>query len=127
MRRFSDSELTYLRRQRLGRLATIDHNGAPQNSAVGFRIGDDDTILIGGRALGDSRKFKNVERNAKVAFLVDDIASLDPWHVRAVEIRGWAEAQRDVEPVMRGMSPERILIHPERVISFGLDEGDTGP
>ena len=45
--------------------------GAPQNSAVGFWIGDDDTIVTGGLDLGNSRKFKNVERNAKVSFLVE--------------------------------------------------------
>lgn len=33
---FTDAELTYLRGQRLGRLATVDAAGAPQNNPVGF-------------------------------------------------------------------------------------------
>jgi pyridoxamine 5'-phosphate oxidase family protein len=38
-----------------------------------------------------------------------------------VEIRGWAEAlQGETSPVPGG-SGEIIRIHPERVISFGLD------
>ncbi len=121
MTHFTDQERTYLRRQRLGRIATVDRNGLPQNSAVGFWIDDADTILIGGRDLGNSRKFRNIERNPGVSFLVDDIASIDPWRVRAVEIRGTARTLRDVEPIRPGMSNERIVIHPERVISFGLD------
>ena len=56
-----------------------------------------------------------------MAFVVDDLASVQPWRVRCVEIRGRAEALRDQPPLMQGMSPEIIRIHPERVISFGLD------
>ena len=39
-----------------------------------------------------SRKFRNVAENGRAAFVVDDIASLDPWRVRCLEIRGDAEA-----------------------------------
>jgi pyridoxamine 5'-phosphate oxidase family protein len=59
--------------------------------------------------------------SGRVAFVVDDIASVQPWRVRCVEIRGHAEALRDQEPLMPGMSREIIRIHPERVISFGLE------
>jgi pyridoxamine 5'-phosphate oxidase family protein len=38
-----------------------------------------------------------------------------------VEIRGRAEALRDVVPYARGMSAEIIRVYPGRVISFGLD------
>ena len=34
---FTDAELGYLGSQRLGRLATVDAEGAPQNNPVGFR------------------------------------------------------------------------------------------
>jgi pyridoxamine 5'-phosphate oxidase family protein len=48
--------LAYLASQRLGRLATVDPQGAPQNSPVGFRYNADfGTIDIGGRNMGASR------------------------------------------------------------------------
>jgi hypothetical protein len=43
----------------------------------------------------------------------------------AVEIRGHAEALRDQEPLMPGMSREIIRIHPDRIISFGLEDAAT--
>jgi pyridoxamine 5'-phosphate oxidase family protein len=119
----SRAEIDYLASQRLGRLATLDRAGSPQNSPVGFFYNPDlGTIDIGGRALGASRKFRNVEANERVSFVVDDIASLQPWRVRQVEIRGRAEALRDTDPPRPGMSPEVIRIHPDRVISFGLED-----
>ena len=114
--------LAYLSSQRLGRLATVDIRGAPQNSPVGFRYNADlGTIDIGGRNMGASRKFRNLGGNPNVAFVVDDIASVQPWRVRCVEIRGHAEALFDQVPIAPGMSPEIIRIYPGRVISFGLD------
>ena len=114
--------LAYLSSQRLGRLATVDIRGAPQNSPVGFRYNADlGTIDIGGRNMGASRKFRNLAGNPRVAFVVDDIASVQPWRVRCVEIRGHAEALFDQVPIAPGMSPEIIRIYPGRVISFGLD------
>jgi pyridoxamine 5'-phosphate oxidase family protein len=118
----STEVLAYLQTQRLGRLATVDSSGAPQNSPVGFRYNAElGTIDIGGRNMGASRKFRNLAGNPNVAFVVDDIASVQPWLVRCVEIRGTAEALRDEAGQGPGFSAEIIRIHPERVISFGLD------
>jgi pyridoxamine 5'-phosphate oxidase family protein len=124
MATFTPLELEYLASQRLGRLATVDRAHAPQNSPVGFTVGDDGTVSIGGFAMGRTRKFRNVVGNESVALVVDDIASLDPWQVRGVEIRGRAEALTDVEPAQPWLSREVIRIHPERIISWGLDASD---
>ena len=114
--------IAYLQSQRLGRLATVDGDGAPQNNPVGFRYNDElGTIDIGGRDMGASRKFRNVAGNPKVAFVVDDLASVQPWRPRCVEIRGRAEALRDLAGQPSGLSAEIIRVYPERVISFGLD------
>jgi pyridoxamine 5'-phosphate oxidase family protein len=118
---FTDGELTYLHTQRLGRLATMAPDGTLQNNPVGFRVDAAAGVInIGGRNLGDTRKFRNVAANAAVAFVVDDIASVDPWVVRCLEIRGTAEALRDQEPLSPFMSREIIRIHPQRVISWGM-------
>ena len=122
-RALSPEVLAYLQSQRLGRLATVDSNGAPQNNPVGFRYNAElGTIDIGGRNMGASRKFANLAGNPKVAFVVDDIASVQPWRVRCVEIRGHAEALRQQAGQPHGFSAEIIRIYPERVISFGLGE-----
>ena len=119
---FTDLELEYLATQRLGRLATLAPDGFPQNNPVGFWVNADlGTIDIGGHAMGSSRKFDNVRVNPKVSFVVDDIASLQPWRVRGVEIRGEAEALTGQEPPMAGFSREIIRIHPRRIRAWGLD------
>ena len=124
---FTREELDYLATQMLGRLATVDSRGAPQNNPVGFRYNPGSaTIDIGGHNLGATRKFRNVQANDQVAFVVDDVASVRPWRVRCVEIRGRAEAITGQEPLMPGFSPEIIRVWPRRVISFGLAGGAPG-
>lgn len=119
--RFSDAQLAYLRSQMLGRLATVGPDGGPQNNPVGFRVDDEHRILIGGRRMGASRKFRNVQRHPQVAFVVDDLASVTPWRPRMLEIRGTAEALSDVEPLGPGFSREIIRVTPDRIFAFGLE------
>lgn len=125
MTSFTQPELDYLASQRLGRLATVDRRSAPQNNPVGFSVADDGTVVIGGWNLAQSRKFRNLAGNDRVSLVVDDLASVDPWRVRGVEIRGRAEAVTDVEPARANMSREQIRIHPGRIISWGLDEPEA--
>ena len=122
MDHFSDLELDYLGGQRLGRLATVDASNAPQNSPVGFHITAGGEVVISGYNMGQTRKFRNVTGNGQVSLVVDDIASVDPWRVRGVEIRGHAAAVTGAEPSRPWLSREQIVIHPRRVISWGLTE-----
>jgi pyridoxamine 5'-phosphate oxidase family protein len=118
---FTEAELEYLRSQRLGRLATIAPDGGPQNNPVGFKVDEEaGTIDIGGWNLGASRKFHNIETNPEVAFVVDDLASVNPWKARGVQIRGTAEALSNQASGDSGMSDEVIRIHPRRLFSWGL-------
>ncbi|MCP2296298.1 pyridoxamine 5'-phosphate oxidase family protein [Nocardia amikacinitolerans] len=117
----TSDQIAYLRSQRLGRLATVRPDGSPQNNPVGFRYNAElGTIDIAGWNMGSSRKFRNLATNDRVAFVVDDIASVQPWRVRCLEIRGTAEALTDVDTYMSGASRELIRIHPERIIAFGI-------
>ena len=121
MATLSERELAYLGTQQLGRLATLAPDGYPQNNPVGFFYNTElGTIDIGGHKLKDSRKFSNVRAYPKATLVVDDLASVQPWHVRGVEIRGDVEALVDVDPPMRGMSREIIRISPVRIRSWGL-------
>ena len=122
MTSFSEAQIAYLDSQRLGRLATVDAKGRPQNNPVGFRYNPDlGTIDIGGRDLAATRKFRNLSANDKVAFVVDDIVSVSPWQVRCLEIRGTAEALTNQPPLYPGMTGDLIRIHPTRILGFGYE------
>jgi pyridoxamine 5'-phosphate oxidase family protein len=123
----TEAERAYLQSQPLARLATVDGAGAPQNNPVGAFL-DEETgdIIIGGHAMGASRKFRNVQRNGHVALVIDDLVSRDPWTVRGLEIRGTAVALEDVDPPVPFMSREVIRITPTWVTSWGVDPGAPG-
>ena len=119
---FTRAELDYLATQRLGRLATVSPDGQVQNNPVGFFVERDGAaIVIGGAAMGGTKKFRNVRRGSTAALVVDDLASVDPWIVRGIEIRGTAEALADQDPPVPFMSREIIRITPTKVTSWGLD------
>ena len=131
MSNFTPQELEYLQSQRLGRLATINPAGQPQNAPVGFRYNPElDTIDIGGRAMSKTKKFRNVLKNNRVAFVVDDV--LPPWKPRGVEIRGIAEALYQGGKDLfgdRGSGRDYwddafVRVRPTQIISWGLD-GDS--
>jgi pyridoxamine 5'-phosphate oxidase family protein len=91
---FTASEIRYLTdHQRLGRLATVGADGQPHVVPVGFRYNpDEDAIEIGGHSgFARRKKYRDVSHNPRVAFVVDDVVSVDPWRVRGIEIRGHAE------------------------------------
>ena len=123
---FTDGELAYLDSQRLGRLASAQPNGTLQNNPVGFYYNAAlKAIDIGGRDMANSQKFKNVARTPAVAFVVDDIASTDPWRVRCLEIRGRAEVIADPPDSAVPFPGAIIRVHPHRIISFGIDPPTT--
>jgi pyridoxamine 5'-phosphate oxidase family protein len=125
---FTQPELDYLATQRLGRLATVQRDGTLQVNPVGFAYNPGTrTIDIGGYNMAASRKFRNVAANGRVAFVVDDVPSTDPWRVRCVEIRGRAEAV-DAPTGGAGRTDGAIIrIHPRQIISFGIIDPDRAP
>jgi pyridoxamine 5'-phosphate oxidase family protein len=127
---FTPAELEYLASQPLGRLATVQPDGTPQVNPVGFTYNaETGTIDIGGFSMSRSRKFRNVAANRRAAFVVDDIASTDPWRVRCVDIRGMAEAiaEPDGAPRTADADPAIIRLVPRRIIGFGIEDPDVVP
>lgn len=114
---FNEAELRYLTGGRqLGRLATVGADGTPHVVPVGWIYNAArDTIDISGIDLERSKKFRDVARSGRAAIVVDDLESVDPWRPRAVEVRGRAEAIAMPTPLIR--------IHPERIVSWGLEQG----
>jgi pyridoxamine 5'-phosphate oxidase family protein len=118
---FTEAEQSYLENQPLGRLATTGPDGSPQTRPVSFTYNRElDCIDIGGRNLTTSRKYRNVVADPRVSFLVDDLASTDPWTPRAIEIRGTAQTLV-ARPVRDGFTGDLIRIWPARIIAMGLD------
>jgi pyridoxamine 5'-phosphate oxidase family protein len=124
----TSAEIAYLQAQPLGRLATIQPDGGPQVKPVGFRYNAElETIDVSGFRMSASQKFRNVSRDGRVALVVDDIASTQPWRVRFLEIRGTAEAipaSRQAESLDEDAV---IRIRPARVLSFGIEEPPGEP
>jgi pyridoxamine 5'-phosphate oxidase family protein len=88
---FSAEEIDYLRSQPLARIATVSAEGQPDVAPVGFEF-DGTYVYMGGIDPGKTRKFRNVRGgNTKVAIVIDDLVSADPWTPRYVRIYGNAE------------------------------------
>jgi pyridoxamine 5'-phosphate oxidase family protein len=112
---FREAEVAYMAGGRqLGRLATVGADGTPHVVPVGWIYNAArETIDIGGNELARTKKFRDVERSGRAAIVIDDVASTDPWHVRGIEVRGRGEAIAMPTPLIR--------IHPERIVSWGLE------
>jgi pyridoxamine 5'-phosphate oxidase family protein len=94
---FSDEELGYLRSQRLARLAAVAPDGQPDVVPVGF---DGTDTYVGGMDPVKTRKYRNVEAgNTKVALVIDDLVSVDPWSPRYLRVYGTAELVDPSGPV----------------------------
>jgi pyridoxamine 5'-phosphate oxidase family protein len=88
---FTEEEITYLGTQRLARIATVSPDGQPDVVPVGYQF-DGNHFYVGGMDPGKTRKFRNVAAGStKVALVIDDLVSVDPWMPRYLRIYGTAE------------------------------------
>jgi pyridoxamine 5'-phosphate oxidase family protein len=115
---FTEQEIDFLRSQRLARISTVSAGGQPDVVPVGFEF-DGTFFYVGGVDPAKTRKVRNVRAgNAKVALVIDDLASVQPWSPRYLRVYGYAElVERD------GMfGPSSYLrITPTISWSFNLD------
>jgi pyridoxamine 5'-phosphate oxidase family protein len=91
---FTDEEMAYLRSQPIARLATLGSDEQPDVVPLSFEF-DGKFFWVGGsgRTVLDTRKFRNVQTgNERVALVVDDMVSFDPFIVRSIRVYGRAEA-----------------------------------
>jgi pyridoxamine 5'-phosphate oxidase family protein len=87
---FSEEEKAYLESQRLARLATVSTDGQPDVAPVGFDF-DGTDFYIAGLDLPSTRKYHNVAAgNDKVALVIDDLVSTDPFVPRFLRVYGTA-------------------------------------
>jgi len=131
MSTFTDAEIQYLHGQPLGRLATVGRDGRPHVMPLGFFYDPEtEAIVIGGLDMAASKKFRDAQRQPDVALVVDDLAAVDPWTPRGIEIRGRAETHNDGgEEVGRRLGagfpfdPAWIRMRPRRILAWGIDGG----
>ena len=123
MSRFTPEEIAYFQSQPLGRLATVGANGDPHVVPVGFRYNPDlDAIDIGGHGFAASKKYRDVARSGRAAFVVDDLVSTDPWTPRMITVRGRAETLASGgQGIMPFFDAEMVRVFPERIVSFGIN------
>ncbi|NKZ02153.1 PPOX class F420-dependent oxidoreductase [Actinomadura latina] len=123
---FTAAEITYLAGHSLGRLATIGAGGAPQVQPVAFWMNaDTGSIDIGGPALTRSQKFRNVQADPRVSFVVDDQSETpNPLGQtgRGIEVRGEVEIVVLDRPLIEAFSNETFRIHPRRIITWNVEE-----
>ncbi len=110
--RFTERETKYLMEKQLGRVATVSSEAQPHVVPIVYEF-DGRYIYFSGWNIKKSLKFRNIQRNNRVALVVDDLAPVDRWAPRGIEIRGVAEAiEKDGYLYVR--------ITPLRKVSWGL-------
>jgi pyridoxamine 5'-phosphate oxidase family protein len=119
---FSEQEVEYLRGQRLGRLATVGEDGSPHVVPVGFRLDAEAGVIeVGGHGLSRSKKWRDLKANPRAAIVIDDLASIQPWTPRGIEIRGTAELHdQGGEKFGPGWDAAWLRVLPRRIVSWGI-------
>ncbi len=118
------AEVAYLQSQRMARIATADASGQPHVVPVAFRYNSEtETIDIGGHnGFAKRKKWRDVMNNPKVAVVIDDIVSVNPWKVRGIEIRGEAEMlMTGGQLIVPSFDSEIFRITPKRIVSWGIN------
>jgi pyridoxamine 5'-phosphate oxidase family protein len=98
---FAQEEIAFIKSQRLARIATVDDDGQPDVVPVGFEF-DGTYFNIGGLQPANTRRHHNVSAgNLKVALVIDEVASAEPWSPRFLRIYGTAEVMSGEYPYLR--------------------------
>jgi pyridoxamine 5'-phosphate oxidase family protein len=108
---FADEESEFLAQSKLGRIAT-SYSGQPHVVPVAYEF-DGKHFYFGGFNLEKSTKFRDISKNSKVAFVVDDLLTKNPWRPRGIEIRGTAEIEENDDGLY-------VKITPTHKASWGL-------
>jgi pyridoxamine 5'-phosphate oxidase family protein len=123
----TDAEQRFLARLPRGHLATIGPDGTPQVKPLGFTYNAAlGTIDIAGFNMAGSAKYRNIQANPRVAFVVDEVTEASMEGAHFLEIRGTAEAVSGPAPTDGHLAPEIIRIHPRRIIAYNVDPDRPG-
>ena len=98
---FTDSELDFLRSQRIGRFATVGNSGWPHVVPVMYTVDDAGWLEFD----ADGVKLRNLQAEPRAAMVIDAMGPK-----RGVAIQGRVEL----------IAPERARLLPVRKFSWGL-------
>lgn len=129
---FTESQRKFVTRPRIGRLGTTNGDGTPLITPVWYRFEDSAFLVLTERG---SRKHRNIERDPRVAFCIDD--EHPPYHtvlvtgrvtVEGAPGREWREAlaihylgdEAGRRYVAENEHPNNIMLRivPEKVASW---------
>ena len=124
---FTSAEVRFLARQTRCHLATLGPKGTPQVKPLGFTYNPTlGTIDMTGFNMSQSAKYRNVQINPNVAFVVDEVTANTMEGAHFLEIRGVAETTTGTHDLEGHLAPEIIRIHPRRILSFNVDPDNPG-
>jgi pyridoxamine 5'-phosphate oxidase family protein len=127
---FSQNEIEYLKSQRIARIATGSVSSEDKRSIqpdvvpVDFDF-DGEYIYVSGLNILKSTKYKNILKNNKVALVIDDLKTVDPWDPRGIRIYGVADVvtrQGGYMDQTGHTEDQYIRILPSKKWSWGVDE-----
>lgn len=136
MSTFTEAEVEYLNSQTLGRVATVGPDGRPHVTPVGiFYDPETEDLVVGSHTdLATSKKFRHARPRPDVAVVIDDLAALNPWTPRGIEVHGHAETHTDGgEKVGKRLGARYpfdrgwISIYPRRILSWGIESDSFAP
>jgi pyridoxamine 5'-phosphate oxidase family protein len=116
---FSDKEVNYLKSQKLARIATVSKSLQPDVAVVSYEL-EGNKFVIPSLDMEKTLKYKNIKNeNHKVALVIDDLESVDPWKPRGIKVHGTAEVVEREGRFGKGLY---IEITPQKVWSWGIQK-----
>jgi pyridoxamine 5'-phosphate oxidase family protein len=123
---FSDRETAYINSQRLVRLATVSNRGQPDVVPVSFEF-DGRYFWIGSRPQEIflvTKRYKNVSAgNDRVALVIDDLESVNPWKAHQIKVYGIGEV---IDHDGRLGSGKYLRVTPKISWSLGIETEISG-
>lgn len=93
---FTAEEIAYLSSHGMGRIATVDGLGQPDVVPVAVEFDGEVFWVGGGATVTATRKFRNLAAgNQKVALVIDDMPSFEPFIARGIRVYGRADGPVD--------------------------------
>lgn len=122
---FTAAEIDYLGENTMCRMVTIGRSGEPHLAPVTYVYNaEEDAIDIGGIDFANSKKWRDLQHNRRMAVLVDDFS---PTGAHAIEVRGEAELHETggggINPRIEGFVEQFIRLRPGYVVSWGIEPG----
>jgi pyridoxamine 5'-phosphate oxidase family protein len=125
---FTPPEIEYLQGHTMGRLATVGRDGQPHLTPLTYVYNPaEDSIDLGGVDFANTKKWRDIQHNRRITFLIDDFA---PAEAHAIEVRGEAEVHETggsrINPRIPNFVEQFIRLRPAYIVSWGINSELSG-